>query len=167
MPNYEGTSENCGKKWIIPLPNEGFPGEIYSSKEIIDKILSSTNGKKNCDCMWHYKSCKWMLVERKGIGKLNKAIEQLKETYTEAKNKNKNVMYFLVIYSGKDKGGKEWNAYDIKDTKDSPTGKVIWNKRSTRSKPVEINGKPIWAIKEEDIEHYRKRIEKEKNIDMY
>jgi len=166
MPNYEGTSENCRKKWIIPLPNEGFPDDVYSSKEIIEKVLSSTNGKKNCDCMWHYKSCKWMLVERKGIGKLNKAIEQLRETYTEAKNKF-NVIYFLVIYSGKDKGGKAWKLYNIKDNKDSPTGKVIWNIRSARGGPIEIDGKLIWAIKEEDIEHYRKRIEKEKNIDMY
>ncbi|MGC9047037.1 MAG: hypothetical protein ACP5IC_02910 [Minisyncoccia bacterium] len=156
--NEEGTQQNC-EKWALELEQIG---EIWNAK-VIKKNLS-IEGKAS-DCMIHYTTCHWIVIEKKTGTKIKDSIEQFENTIKAALQKGFNIKYVLLILSGKrEKLGKEKSRYRVSKTNQSFTGKALYSTVSTKSGPVYVLKKYIVCVIDiDEIDKFNKR----ERIDLY
>ncbi|MCW1311458.1 MAG: hypothetical protein QXJ93_01300 [Candidatus Rehaiarchaeum fermentans] len=149
----EGTLDNC-KQWVIRIKDENNIADIWPAKQVIEKL--SLQGSQGCDCMGHYLSCSWIVIEKKPAGHISTAISQFEKTIDAARRKGFTVKYALLIYSGK--WGRTKQIYGIRKNQDSPTGYVLWYIPSTKAKAVVCKGITVWAIDIKNLEEYKKNV---------
>ena len=143
------------RRLIIPLPTEGDVDEILSTEDIEKRF--GLQGKRKADAMGHYTTCHWIVVERKGVGHIDTAIDQLGVTFNAARMHGLDVRYLLIVTSGK--WGKLGQRYEQqRSDKRSPTKHILVNKSTRRGGPVRIQGveMDIWVIKSDDLSDYWK-----------
>lgn len=152
----EGDISNELRQLIIPLPDEGDVDELLTPEDIELKL--GLQGKRKADAMGHYSTCHWIAVEKKGVGHIDTAIEQLGVTFNAARMHGMDVRYLLIVTSGK--WGKLGQRYERqRSDKRSPTKYILVNKSIRRGGPVRIKGTQtdIWVIATDDLDDYWKK----------
>ena len=142
------------RRLIIPLPDEPGIDQVLSPGEIESRF--GLGGNRRSDGMGHYSSCHWIVVEKKPVGHIRTALQQLEITANAARINGLDVRYLLIITSGK--WGKQGQRYENRKAENtSPTGHILINKSIRKGGPVKVSGIDVWLIRESDLDAYLKK----------